>query len=94
MTDRPNRQQARWLGKTNRRVVMLNGEVITARRHWSEPADGLAIWKSEAEVGKASGCITWWEDSPNTTEARMREMYDDWDWSGRPNSIKEVDDGP
>lgn len=86
MSDPLNRQKARWVSKTNRRVVMDNGEVITARKHWEKPVDAVVIWRSEAEVGRASGVITWWVGGADATVARLREMYEDWNDSGRPDT--------
>ncbi len=93
MTEPLNRAAARWFGKTNRRLVMDNGEVITARQHQAGTQDGIAIWKDVQSVGRSAGLIAWWEGGERTTLDQLHYLYTSWDEAGRLNILGGVEDG-
>ena len=88
-----NRGEARWFGKTNRRWVADNGEVITARQHRQGNLDGIAVWKDLQSVGRSAGLIAWWEGGQRTTTDQLQYLYTSWDEAGRLDIKGGVNDG-
>jgi hypothetical protein len=80
-----NRQKARWAGKTNRRVELETGEVITAKEQPDFSLDIVIVWNSLEVVGKQSGMIQWWTYPKGVTIRALKEIFDGWDFAGRPD---------